>query len=604
MRLPSRLSFAVLLVGLAGLQACSGGDEPEAKQSAGPAPSILFHGEQAFRQPGIEDNLLRRDPGYDEWRTEVLHEAAKPVLRGVLAHLLGHAGDEPPLAELLDPAFRGAARLRPELEEVYRDGRLRVLRGVAENEPDLVGADGLLAAGAALRAPFGREPFEAHFKIQSMDLEGDQACSSSVLLWVDGERLQQNMEWRVGWTARARAGDAEQEVRLFTLACITYEEVHADGPIFGERTEHLFADSPRYAAEVLAGVGQYRHRTDRLIGSAFLGMQGICVADVNGDDRDDLFVPQQSGFPNRLFLQGEDGRLVDVTREARVGILENTRSALLIDLDEDGDQDLVAAMGPAILTMQNDGKGRFKKPGIWPASTPGEIYSLSAADADGDGDLDVYCCRYGEEGILHGVPTPYHDADNGARNVFFRNDGGSFVEATAEMGLDDNNRKFSLASLWDDFDGDGDLDLYVANDFGKNHLYRNEGGKFRDVAEEVGAEDLAAGMGITAGDVDADGDVDLYVTNMFSSAGLRIVPQSKFMGGENQDVHGFYRRHARGNTLLAGNGDGTFEDVTVEARVSVGGWAWGAKLLDVNNDGLEDIYSPNGFVTNDDPDDM
>jgi len=112
-------------------------------------------------------------------------------------------------------------------------------------------------------------------------------------------------------------------------------------------------------------------------------------------------------------------------------------------------------------------------------------------------------------------------------------------------------------------------------------------------------------MGVTVSDFDVDGDMDLYVTNMFSSAGLRIVPQTEhFMGGENVDVHQHYERHARGNSLLANRGDGTFEDVTMAAGVSVGGWAWGAKFVDFNNDGYEDVYSPNGFVTNPDEDDL
>ena len=95
------------------------------------------------------------------------------------------------------------------------------------------------------------------------------------------------------------------------------------------------------------------------------------------------------------------------------------------------------------------------------------------------------------------------------------------------------------------------------------------------------------------------------ILDRFESAGLRIVPQTeKFMDGENLDVHGHYARHARGNTLLANRGDGTFEDLTMAAGVSVGGWAWGAKFSDWNNDGLDDIYTPNGFVTNQDPEDM
>ena len=206
--------------------------------------------------------------------------------------------------------------------------------------------------------------------------------------------------------------------------------------------------------------------------------------------------------------------------------------------------------------------------------------------------------RYAE--LVHN--SQYLFLDSRAR----RNDGvGKFTNATAEVGLDQNNTKFSLVSIWEDFDDDGDVDLYVANDFGTNNLYRNDNGHFVDVAMEVGAEDMAAGMGLSTADFDLDGDMDLLITNMFSSAGQRIVPQTDlFMQGQNQDVHQHYGRHARGNTLLANNGDGTFEDVTMAAGISVGGWSWGSKFVDFNNDGYADIYAPNGFITGPDTNDL
>ena len=120
----------------------------------------------------------------------------------------------------------------------------------------------------------------------------------------------------------------------------------------------------------------------------------------------------------------------------------------------------------------------------------------------------------------------------------------------------------------------------------------------------MNAGDKGSGMGVTVADYDLDGDMDLYVTNMFSSAGSRLVGQAeRFMDEKYEELLPIYERFARGNTLLANLGDGSFEDVTEVAGVRISGWAWASKFVDFNNDGLEDLYSPNGYITNDDPDD-
>jgi len=452
------------------------------------------------------------------------------------------------------------------------------------------------------------------FKIVRVHLDesdGDDAqlerihhFGTKVLVHLDGRAqkglLQQNMDWEVEW---ALVGEAH-EVRIQAIHLETYDEVWTEQTLFAELASTVLGKNPSYAEELLLGVDDYAGHTDRLLGTPYLGMQGLAIGDLDGDGLDDLYVPQHSGLPNRVYLRQADGTALDATQAAHAGVLENTRSALIVDWDSDGDQDLLLAVGPALLSMKNDGKGVFGDYQLTKAGSPGDIYSLSAADPDNDGDRDVYACRYATNGVLFSVPTPYHDADNGNPNVYFRNDGGRFEVATAEVGLDDNNTKFSLASVWEDFDLDGDLDLFVANDFGRDSLYRNEGGHFTEVAGEVGADDVSAGMGASVADYDLDGDPDLYITNMFSSAGQRIVPQEKFMGGDNPEVHVYYDRHARGNTLLANRGDGTFEAVTERAGVAVGGWGWGARFVDLNNDGLEDLWSPDGFLTNEKPDDL
>ena len=93
---------------------------------------------------------------------------------------------------------------------------------------------------------------------------------------------------------------------------------------------------------------------------------------------------------------------------------------------------------------------------------------------------------------------------------------------------------------------------------------------------------------------------------MFSSAGNRIVPQSREVQGRARtpELEGAYTPvRARQHPARQQRGDGTFEDVTEKARVGISGWSWASMFLDFNNDGFQDVYSPNGYITNKDPDD-
>jgi len=337
------------------------------------------------------------------------------------------------------------------------------------------------------------------------------------------------------------------------------------------------------------------------------GWQGLAIGDVNGDGLDDLYICQPGGLPKRLFIQNADGTATERSAEAGVDWLESTHAALLVDMDNDGDQDLLLSIEEGILFLVNDGMGHFKVGAARPipAAIP---YSLAAADYDEDGDLDLYVCCYNsrrgvDRHLVFARPVPYHDANNGGPNVLLRNDGNwRFREVTKQVGLDVNNRRFSYAAAWEDYDNDGDLDLFVANDFGRKNLYRNEGGHFRDLAAEAGAEDIGPGMSAAWGDYDNDGFMDIYASNMFSSAGNRITHQEKFQPAASELARAQLRRHARGNTLLRNLGNGTFQDV--EAGVTMGRWAWGSLFVDLNNDGWQDLLVLNGFITQEDSSDL
>ena len=144
-------------------------------------------------------------------------------------------------------------------------------------------------------------------------------------------------------------------------------------------------------------------------------------------------------------------------------------------------------------------------------------------------------------------------------------------------------------------DQDGDPDLYVANDFGRNALYVNDGaGVFEERAEASGVVDIAAGMGVCFADLDQNGTPDLYVSNMESSAGRRVTGSDAFRPAIGPELGAIFKGHAKGNSLYLGRGDGTFDSTTL---AEAGRWAWGSIPVDLDGNGALDLYVPNGFVT-------
>ncbi|YCM42803.1 VCBS repeat-containing protein [Verrucomicrobiaceae bacterium 227] len=390
--------------------------------------------------------------------------------------------------------------------------------------------------------------------------------------------------------------------RLASLKVESFETVFSSDPWFVETTQAVIGSNPRFEAQVLHGIEYWSQRITRIGDLAMSGHHGIAIGDVNGDGLEDLYVCDGGSLPNQLYLQQPDGTAKEVAAEWGVAWLEDSRGALLVDLDNDGDQDLVVSTIAMIAIAENNGAGNFVLRGGYPGAP--YPFSLSAADYDSDGDLDLYTCIYsagddaisGKRGFEAASPIPFNDAQNGGRNVLLANLGDfRFGDVTHEVGLDQDNTRWSFAAAWEDFDRDGDPDLYVANDFGRNCFYRNDQGKFTNIAREAGVEDIGAGMSVSWGDPNRDGAADLHVGNMFSSAGRRVASQRQFE--EN------LTRMARGNSLFQRSGE-IFQEVSESAGIVNGGWAWSSALADLDNDGWQDIVVTNGYLTNTRDDDL
>ncbi len=619
--MPGSPARSVLLLGLAAMllaaETRAGGpeDTPAIPAQVGATEGSAIVALPSEHRPAslIEQLAGRFDVTNDRWNTEVLGAAAGKQLK-VLGGLL--EGGTPLAAADVAPLVAGdftCQSLRPaDLTTVSRDGAFTTRRW--QESPGAGASDGVESGAGQHRGEVGmaqalQELMDAlgtgivHTKLKITRIETSETffttrvrLEASALSATDGRQLV------AAWRARWQYPDAGEPPRLRSIEPLSYEEVAIrGGPLFADVTASTLGHNDAYRRQVLPGIDHWLGRVSRIAGMSLFGHHGLAIGDVNGDGLEDLYVCEAGGLPNRLYVQNPDGTATDASAAAGVDWLEWTPSALLIDLDNDGDQDLIAATRELLLLAANDGAGRFtlRRRMRRVVASPA---SLAAADYDADGDLDLYVCGYDGDPEYRGLPGPfpYHDANNGGRNALLRNDGDfELVDVTDRVGLEQNNTRFSFAAAWEDADNDGDMDLYVANDFGRNNFYLNDGGRFADVAAPAGVEDVASGMSVAWGDADRDGWMDLYVSNMFSSAGGRVAYQGAFSESTGSATTNL-QRMARGNSLFLGKGGSKvgFRDVSEAAGVTMGRWAWASKFADLDNDGWQDLVVTNGYVSN------
>lgn len=408
----------------------------------------------------------------------------------------------------------------------------------------------------------------------------DSKGKARISFYVIGRNLEGNREWTRGVFWTDVRFDTNKHWQFDSFSLISLDSLIAKTDLFSEVAvpANVAANLPAYGTPENSG----------------FVWNGAAAADFNGDGWIDLFVTAKKG--NVLYLNDGKGAFRDVSAETGVKNLATGTAPLVLDFDNDGDKDVfISAVGQQILLenkFKQSGKVEFIDISLEAGVSKNAIgFSTVAGDVNGDGFLDIYVTSYNYYGQK--TPNVWYRATNGTPNLLFINQGnGTFREEASKWGVDD--RRWSYAAEFADVNADGKIDLYVSNDFGEKALYINKGDKFVDEAKERGVLDPGNGMGVSFGDYNNDGLLDLHSTNMSSTAGNRILARLFPNSNPSENV---LIKLASGNNLYENSGDGHFRDVTAEVGGFSGGWAWGGGFIDFDNDGWQDIYTPNGFIS-------
>ncbi len=318
------------------------------------------------------------------------------------------------------------------------------------------------------------------------------------------------------------------------------------------------AQMPAFSDEALARGLQYVVTEGIFDGTGQFGC-GVALCDLDGDGDDDIVASGASSGQIALF-ENSGGTFVNRTSGSGLAVLSKVSGIVAGDHDGDGDLDIFVTrwLQPAVL-YRNNGNLVFSNvtaaAGL--SGNAGAGAGCSFGDYDGDGDLDL--------AIAYRTGTLF----NQMRNRFYRNNGnGTFTEISQQLGVDDGGVSFQC--ILQDFDRDGDADLYVSNDKGYpglsvNRYFRNIGGAF--VSEpNNGACVIIDSMGVATGDLDGNGFIDIFCTNTTS-----------------------------GHVLLTTDDALTYRDSAATAGVEGAATGWGAVMFDADNDGDEDLFANSMF---------
>lgn len=337
---------------------------------------------------------------------------------------------------------------------------------------------------------------------------------------------------------------------------------------------------------------------------------GIAIGDVNNDGLEDIYFTGNM-VDNKLYLNKGNWKFEEIALSAGVSCPNVwSTGATFADINNDGFLDLyVCKSGKPEGNNRhnelfiNNGDLTFteesKKYGL-------DIMGLSVHaaffDYDKDGDLDAYILNnslksIGGFDLIKDQRLIPDEQGNG--NKFLKNEGGTFVDATQDVGIFSSAIGFGLGITLGDFNEDSWTDVFISNDFfERDYLYINLGnGKFKEDLESYFSSISMGSMGADLADLNNDLLPDLIVTEMLPQTDERKKTKTVFESWDKHEMavsKGYFYQYPR-NVLQRNLGGSSFSEIGRQAQISATEWSWAALLFDMDNDGLRDIFISNGI---------
>ena len=338
----------------------------------------------------------------------------------------------------------------------------------------------------------------------------------------------------------------------------------------------------------------------------YLG-SGVAIGDINNDGLADIFFGGNQ-VNDRLYLNKGDFKFEDITKKSKVATNPGwTWGVSMVDINADGFLDIYVSRNGNSLNKEerrnqlyiNNQDLTFTESAI--AFGLADIgFSTEAVffDMDNDGDLDMYQVNQpADKKVLLTNKVTQSDV-NSFKDRLYRNDNGRFKDVSNEVGIS-RDIAYGLSVSASDFNNDGHVDLYVANDYAQpDFMYYNNGdGTFRNVINEELKHITQLSMGTDTGDINNDGLIDLITTDMTPEDHYRSKTNMASMSTEafNKMVEVGAHYQYMSNTLQINTGLGSFSDIGNLSGVARTDWSWASLIVDLDNDGWKDIIVSNGI---------